>query len=87
MSEIYQEIFRTVANSTDLRHAIARAVRTLREAMEKEDNWAVTAAHVRNLADIDAEALATGFALAEKTCTYWPTPGLWSIRLTMRISA
>jgi hypothetical protein len=75
MSEIYQEIFTGVETSADLRHAIARAVRTLREAMEKEDNRAVTAAHVRNLADIEAQALATAFALAEKTCTYWPTPG------------
>jgi hypothetical protein len=75
MSEIYQEIFAGVETSADLRHAIARAVRTLREAMEKEDNRAVTSAHVRNLADIDAQALAAAFALAEKTCTYWPTPG------------
>jgi hypothetical protein len=71
MSEIYEEIFTGV----DVRQAIARAVRTLREALEKEDNRAVTAAHVRNLADIDPQALATAFALAEKTCTYWPTPG------------
>jgi hypothetical protein len=75
MNDIYQEIFTGVKTTTDLRHAIARAVRTLREAMEKEDNRAVTAAHVRNLADIDAHALGTAFALAEKTCTYWPTPG------------
>jgi hypothetical protein len=71
MSEIYEEIFTGV----DVRQAIARAVRTLREALEKEDNRAVTAAHVRNLADIDPQALATAFALAERTCTYWPTPG------------
>ena len=75
MSEVYQEIFTGVATAVDLRHASARAVRTLREAMEKEDNRAVTAAHVRNLADIEAEALGMAFALAEKTCTYWPTPG------------
>ena len=55
--------------------AIARAVRQLREAMEKEDNCAVTAAHVRNLADIDPAALAVAYAMAEKTCTYWPSPG------------
>ena len=60
---------------SDLRRAIARAVRQLREAMEKEDNCAVTAAHVRNLKEIDPEALARAYALAEKTCTYWPTPG------------
>ncbi len=58
-----------------LRIAIARAVRQLREAMEKEDNCAVTAAHVRNLKEIDPPALAMAYALAEKTCTYWPTPG------------
>ena len=75
MNETYEEIFSGVAGGADLRHAIARAVRTLREAMEKEDNRAVTAAHVRNLAEIDPQALATAFALAEKTCTYWPTPG------------
>ena len=43
--------------------------------MEKEDNCAVTAAHVRNLTDIDPEALALAYTLAEKTCTYWPSPG------------
>jgi hypothetical protein len=75
MSDIYDEIFSGIHSTADLRHAIARAVRTLREAMEKEDNREVTAAHVRNLAEIDPEALASAYALAEKTCTYWPTPG------------
>jgi hypothetical protein len=73
--EVYERIFAEVKDPSDLRHAIARAARQLREAMEKEDNCAVTAAHVRNLADIDPEALARGYALAEKTCTYWPSPG------------
>jgi hypothetical protein len=73
--EGYAGIFAEVRNPSDLRHAIARAVRQLREAMEKEDNCAVTAAHVRNLTDIDPEALALAYALAEKTCTYWPSPG------------
>jgi hypothetical protein len=73
--EGYERIFAEVRNPSDLRHAIARAVRQLREAMEKEDNCAVTAAHVRNLTDIDPAALASAYALAEKTCTYWPSPG------------
>jgi hypothetical protein len=30
---------------------------------------------VRNLGDIDPQSLAAAYALAEKTCTYWPTPG------------
>ena len=72
---MYEQIFAEVRNASDLRRAIARAVRQLREAMEKEDNCAVTAAHVRNLTDIDPEALAQAYALAEKTCTYWPSPG------------
>jgi hypothetical protein len=72
---MYEEIFAGATTPTELRQAIARAVRLLREAMEKEDNAAVTAAHVRNLADIAPEALGRGFALAEKTCTFWPTPG------------
>ncbi len=71
----YEEIFAEVQSASELRRAIARAVRQLREAMEKEDNSAVTAAHVRNLAAIDAEALARAYALAEETCTYWPSPG------------
>ena len=57
-----------------MQFAIARAVRQLRAAMEKEDNCAVTTAHVRNLAEI-AAALASAYAAAEKSCTYWPTPG------------
>ncbi len=73
--EVYEQIFAEVRNASDLRHAIARAVRQLREAMEKEDNCAVTAAHVRNLTDIDPQALASAYVLAEKTCTYWPSPG------------
>ena len=73
--DVYAEIFADVRDSSDLPHAIARAVRQLREAMEKEDNCAVTAAHVRNLREIDPGALATAYALAERTCTYWPTPG------------
>jgi hypothetical protein len=72
---MYGRIFAEVRNVSDLRCAIARAVRQLREAMEKEDNCAVTAAHLRNLTDIAPEALARAYALAEKTCTYWPSPG------------
>jgi hypothetical protein len=72
---VYERIFAEVRNLSDLRHAIARAVRQLREAMEKEDNRAGTAAHVRNLTEIDAKALAQAYALAERTCTYWPNPG------------
>jgi hypothetical protein len=72
---VYEQIFAGVQNSCDLPQAIARAVRELREAMEKEDNCAVTAAHVRNLKEIDPAALARAYALAEETCTYWPTPG------------
>jgi hypothetical protein len=74
-AEVYQEIFARVNSRSDRAHAIARAVRQLREAMEKEDNYAVTAAHVRNLKEIDPAALALAYAMAEKTCTYWPTPG------------
>ena len=74
-AEVYQEIFAGVSNQSDRAQAIARAVRQLRAAMEKEDNCAVTAAHVRNLKEIDPAALAAAYALAEKTCTYWPTPG------------
>jgi hypothetical protein len=73
--DMYARIFARVTNTSDLRSAIARAVRQLREAIEKEDNCAVTAAHVRNLTDIDPEALAQAYTLAEKTCTYWPSPG------------
>jgi hypothetical protein len=72
---MYERIFAEVRNVSDLQCAIARAVRQLREAMEKEDNCAVTAAHLRNLTDIAPEALARAYALAEKTCTYWPSPG------------
>jgi hypothetical protein len=74
-AEVYAQIFAGIRDSRDLAQAIARAVRELREAMEKEDSIAVTAAHVRNLREIDPQALATAYALAEKTCTYWPTPG------------
>src|SRR5882757_6411861 len=70
-ADVYQEIFAGVSSRSDLAHAIARAVRQLREAMEKEDNCAVTAAHVRNLKEIDPAALALAYAMAEKTCTYW----------------
>jgi hypothetical protein len=72
---IYEEIFSGVRDKAALQRAIAGAVRQLREAMEKEDNCAVTAAHVRNLAEIEPEALAMAYALAEKSCTYWPSPG------------
>jgi hypothetical protein len=72
---IYERIFAEVRNPSDARGAIARAVRQLRAAMEKEDNCAVTAAHVRNLADIDPAGLAVAYAMAEKNCTYWPSPG------------
>jgi hypothetical protein len=65
--DVYQQIFAGVSSRSDLAHAIARAVRQLREAMEKEDNCAVK--------EIDPAALATAYALAEKTCTFWPTPG------------
>jgi hypothetical protein len=74
-SNVYEQIFAGVRNSSELAQAIARAVRQLREAMEKEDNCAVTAAHVRNLREIDPAALASAYALAEESCTYWPTPG------------
>jgi hypothetical protein len=75
VNEIYKQLFSGVDSADGLRHAIARAVRTLREAMEKEDSRAVTAAHVRNLWDIDPEGLAAAFAEAERVCVYWPTPG------------
>ena len=74
-TNVYAQIFAGVRNRVELAQAIARAVRQLREAMEKEDNCAVTAAHVRNLREIDPTALASAYALAEETCTYWPTPG------------
>lgn len=73
--EVYEQIFAGLRDRRDVVHAIARAVRELRAAMEKEDNSAVTAAHVRNLKEIDPQALAMAYALAERTCTYWPTPG------------
>jgi hypothetical protein len=73
--DMYERIFAGTSHPPDLRCAIARAVRQLRAAMEKEDNCAVTAAHVRNLTDIDPAALAQAYTLAEKTCTYWPSPG------------
>jgi hypothetical protein len=73
--DVYGRIFAEVRNPSDVRGAIARAVRQLRAAMEKEDNCAVAAAHVRSLADIDPAALAVAYAMAEKTCTYWPSPG------------
>ena len=73
--DIYERIFAEVSNRSEVRGAIARAVRQLRAAMEKEDNCAVAAAHVRSLADIDPAALAAAYAMAEKTCTYWPSPG------------
>ena len=73
--DIYERIFAEVRNRSEVRGAIARAVRQLRAAMEKEDNCAVAAAHVRSLADIDPAALAAAYAMAEKTCTYWPSPG------------
>src|SRR5271155_979919 len=72
---VYEEIFEEVQDARDMRHAIARAVRLLRAALEKEDNSAVTAAHVRNLAEIAPEALAMAYAAAEKSCTFWPSPG------------
>jgi hypothetical protein len=75
MNEIYSEIFAGAGDPAEVRRAIARAVRVLREAMAQEDHSAVTAAHVRNLADIAPAALARGYALAEQTCTFWPTPG------------
>jgi hypothetical protein len=71
----YELIFAEVRDAADLRRAIARAVRVLRAAMEKEDNSAVTTAHVRNLEEIDPAALASAYASAEKRCTFWPSPG------------
>lgn len=71
----YEAIFAEVKTVQDLQHAIARAVRHLRAAMEKDDNRAVTAAHMRNLAGLDRHALAMAYAEAEKTCTFWPSPG------------
>jgi hypothetical protein len=71
----YEAIFGEVRDVADLRRAIARAVRTLRAAMEKEDNVAVTAAHVRNLEELEPEALALAYATAEQRCTFWPSPG------------
>jgi hypothetical protein len=59
----------------ELRRAIARAVRELRTAMEKDGNPAVTMAHARNLDDIDPAALAGAYALAERNCIFWPGPG------------
>jgi hypothetical protein len=73
--DLYAQIFAEVKSLSDLRCAIARAVRQLREAMEKEDNCAVTAAHVRHLTDIEPAALAQAYSMAERTCTYWPSPG------------
>jgi hypothetical protein len=75
MMNAYDEIFAGVKSVADLEHAIARAVRHLREAMEKEDNRAVTAAHMRNLRELDSDSLAMAYAAAEKSCTFWPTPG------------
>jgi hypothetical protein len=74
-TEVYAQIFAGIRDDRDLAQAIARAVRALREAMEKEDNSAVTAAHVRNLREIDPQALARAYAEAEKTCVHWPTAG------------
>ena len=75
-AEVYEQIFAGIRDSRDLAQAIARAVRELREAMEKEElERGEPATHVRNLREIDPQALATAYALAEKTCTYWPTPG------------
>jgi hypothetical protein len=74
-AEVYEQIFAGLRDRRDVVHAIARAVRELRAAMEKEDNSAVTAAHVRNLKDIDPQALAKAYAMAEQSCTYWPSPG------------
>ncbi len=71
----YEAIFAGVEDVADLRCAIARAVRALRAAMEKEDNLAVTSAHVRNLEELAPDALAVAYATAEKQCTFWPTPG------------
>lgn len=59
----------------ELRRAIARAVRELRTAMEKDGNPAVTLAHVRNLDDLDPVALADAYARAERNCVHWPAPG------------
>jgi hypothetical protein len=75
MNDGYRHLFLGINNAEDMRHAIARAVRTLREAMEKEDNRAVTEAYVRCLGDIAPLALAAAFAEAERICIYWPTPG------------
>ena len=71
----YEAIFADVRDVDDLRRAIAHAVRTLRSAMDKEDNRAVTSAHVRNLEEITPAALACAYATAERQCTFWPSPG------------
>ena len=72
---VYQQIFANVRGIEELRGAIAQAVRELRAAMEKDDNSAVTMAHIRNLDDVDPGSLARAYALAERSCIYWPAPG------------
>lgn len=87
-SEIYRRIFEradqerskpgadgTGSPREELRRAIAMAVRELRTAMEKDGNPAVTMAHMRNLDDVAPMALARAYAMAERNCVYWPSPG------------
>jgi hypothetical protein len=72
---IYQRLFAGASSTEQLHRAIALAVSELRAAMEKEANPAVTLAHMRNLDDLDPEALAEAYARAEQNCIYWPAPG------------
>jgi hypothetical protein len=72
---VYDLIFHGTTTVADKRSAIVRAVRQLRESMEREDNSAVTAAHVRTLCDLEPATLARAYADAERLCTFWPTPG------------
>jgi hypothetical protein len=72
---VYEQIFAGAESLEDVRRAIARAVRELRQAMEKEDNPAVMMAHMRSLNDIHPEDLARAYKLAERNCVFWPSPG------------
>ncbi len=71
----YREIFAGAETQEQRRQAIARAARALRQAMEREDNASVVAAHVENLADIPGAELAEAYAQAERNATFWPSPG------------
>jgi uncharacterized protein YdaU (DUF1376 family) len=69
------QVFSGVRNASDSSYADARALWRSRQAMEKRDNRAVTVAHVRNITEIDRASRAMAYALAERTFSYWPTPG------------